>query len=103
MKANGYCPLLVKKDAEGDWILDIPEEDRDKPKFALWQGDEESDIILRVFNNMWETLSDKIQRQLRGLSDNNMRGEVLEILMTTKQGAEGLNTKNVRQLFVVEP
>ena len=32
-----------------------------------------------------------------------MRGEVLEVLMTTKQGAEGLNTKNVRQLFVVEP
>ena len=103
LKANGYCPLLVKKDAEGDWILDIPEEDKDKPKFALWQGDEESDIILRVFNNMWDTLSDKIQRQLASLGTNNMRGEVLEILMTTKQGAEGLNTKNVRQLFVVEP
>ena len=52
---------------------------------------------------MWDTLSDKIQRQLRFLGTNNMRGEVLEILMTTKQGAEGLNTKNVRQLFVVEP
>lgn len=104
LKANGYAPMLVKKDAEGDWILDIKEEDRDKPKFALWQGDDESDILLRVFNNLWDTLSDKIQRQLAGLGQpNNMRGEVLEVLMTTKQGAEGLNTKNVRQLFVVEP
>ena len=29
--------------------------------------------------------------------------KLLEILMTTKQGAEGLNTRNVRQLHVVEP
>ena len=103
LKANGYAPLLVKKDEEGDFILDIKEEDKEKPKFALWQGDEESDIILRVFNNLWDTLPDKIQRQLEELGTNNMRGEILEILMTTKQGAEGLNTKNVRQLFVVEP
>ena len=29
LKANGYCPLSVKKDAEGDWVLDLPEEDRE--------------------------------------------------------------------------
>ena len=103
LKANGYAPFTVKKDSEGDWVLDIPEEDMKKPKFALWAGDEESDIILRVFNNLWDTLSDKLQRQLRGLAEDNMRGDALEILMTTKQGAEGLNTKNVRQLYVVEP
>lgn len=103
LKANGYAPLKVKKDSEGDWVLDIPDEDMKKPKFALWEGSEESDIILRIFNNLWDTLSDKLQRQLRGLAKNNMLGDVLEILMTTKQGAEGLNTKNVRQLYVVEP
>ena len=103
LKANGYAPLKVKKDAEGDFILDINESDKSKPKFALWEGGDESDIILRVFNNLWDTLSDKIQAQLAELGTNNMRGEVLEILLTTKQGAEGLNTKNVRQLFVVEP
>ena len=64
LKANGYAPLKVKKDAEGDWILDVSDEDMDKPKFALWQGDEESDIILRIFNNLWDTLSDKLQRKL---------------------------------------
>ena len=103
LKANGYAPLKVKKDDEGDFILDINDEDKDKPKFALWQGGDESDIILRVFNNLWDTLPDKIQAQLAELGSNNMRGEILEILLTTKQGAEGLNTKNVRQLFVVEP
>ena len=103
LKANGYSPLKVKKDSEGDWILDMTEEDKKRPKFALWSGDETSDIILRIFNNLWDTLSDKLQRQLRELSKDNMRGDVLEILMTTKQGAEGLNTKNVRQLYVVEP
>ena len=81
----------------------MTEEDKKRPKFALWSGDETSDIILRIFNNLWDTLSDKLQRQLRELSKDNMRGDVLEILMTTKQGAEGLNTKNVRQLYVVEP
>ncbi len=103
LKANGYAQLKVKKDESGDWIIDIKEEDKTKPKFALWEGNEESDIILRIFNNLWDTLSEKIQRQLAELGSNNMRGDILEILMTTKQGAEGLNTKNVRQLFVVEP
>ena len=44
-----------------------------------------------------------IKKEVEKISKTNKNGELLEILMTTKQGAEGLNTKNVRQLFVVEP
>ena len=105
LKANGYCPFSIKKPKEGDWELDISEEDIGKPKYAVWSGDEESDIILRIYNNQIDTLPEKLKRQITSIFPNpdNKRGNILEVLMTTKQGAEGLNTRNVRQVHVVEP
>ena len=103
LRANGYSPFKIKKDEEGDWVLDfIPGEEK-MPKFAVWSGDEESDIILRIYNDLFHLLPDKIRAQVESINKSNRYGKLLEILMTTKQGAEGLNTRNVRQLHVVEP
>ena len=103
LRANGYSPFKIKKDEDGEWILDfIPGEEK-MPKFAVWSGDEESDIILRIYNDLFHLLPDKIREQVESINKSNRYGKLLEILMTTKQGAEGLNTRNVRQLHVVEP
>ena len=103
LRANGYSPFRVKKDVSGEWELDFIKGEEHLPKFAVWSGDEESDIILNIYNDHLDKLPEKIQRQVRKISDTNKHGELLEILMTTKQGAEGLNTRHVRQLHVVEP
>ena len=34
---------------------------------------------------------------------NNLRGDIIKILLTTKTGAEGIDLKNVRQVHIVEP
>lgn len=103
LKANGYSPFKVKKDDNGEWELDFDPKTDKLPKFAIWSGDEESDIILKIYNDKLNELPDKIRKQVEEINKSNRRGQLLEILMTTKQGAEGLNTRNVRQLHVVEP
>jgi hypothetical protein len=103
LKANGYSPFKIKKDENGEWELDFDPETDKLPKYAVWEGKEESDIILKIYNDHLEDLPDKIRDQVKKINSTNKRGEILEILMTTKQGAEGLNTRHVRQLHVVEP
>lgn len=103
LRANGYTPLKVKKNASGEYVLDLIKGEEHLPKYAVWSGDEESDIILSIYNDFFDKLPETIRDQVKKMNSNNKHGEVLEILMTTKQGAEGLNTRNVRQLHVVEP
>ena len=103
LKANGYSPFKIKKDENGEWELDFDPEKDTKPKFAVWAGNEESDMILNIFNDKLFNLPDKLRRQVEKINNTNKRGQLLEILMTTKQGAEGLNTRHVRQLHVIEP
>ena len=81
------------------------EEDKvDKPKYAKVGGDEEmSDIIRKVYNNDFEELPKSLKSQLEKSGKNNLRGDILKVLLTTKTGAEGIDLHNVRQVHVVEP
>jgi hypothetical protein len=103
LNANGYSKFKIKKGINGEWELDFDPKVDTNPKFAVWSGDEESDIILKIFNDNLQELPEKIRGQVEEINKSNRRGQLLEILMTTKQGAEGLNTRNVRQLHIVEP
>ena len=45
------------------------EEDRDKPKFAFWGGNEEvSDLIRKVYNNQFDELPFTLRKQLEKIS-----------------------------------
>lgn len=103
LRANGYSEFKIKKDINGEYELNFNKGEEDLPKFATWSGDEDSDILLQIFNDNFQNLPDKIRKQVEKINKTNKNGQLLEILMTTKQGAEGLNTRNVRQLHVVEP
>ena len=66
LKANGYAPFLLKKKDDDDYIqvFENPE-DVDKPKYALWGGDENmSDIIRKVYNNDFEELPESLKERL---------------------------------------
>jgi hypothetical protein len=104
LKANGFAPFLIKKDSMGNWeqYLESPE-DVDKPKYAFWGEDEEtSDVILKIFNNETEKLQPKLKEQVFG-DKNNIRGDIIKIILTTKKGAEGISLYNVRQVHIIEP
>jgi len=103
LKANGYAPFLIDKNEDDEYIQVFQHpDDKEKPKFAFWGGDQEkSDIIRKVYNNQFELLPTTLRKQLEGQS--NIYGDVIKILMTTKSGAEGIDLQNVRQVHVVEP
>ena len=106
LKANGYAPFVIRKNSNGDYIQEYETpEDRDKPKFAFWGGGnvEESELIRKVFNNEFEALPKTLRGQLEKSTKTNLRGETIELLLTTKTGAEGIDLKNVRQVHIVEP
>ena len=105
LKANGYAPFLLEKTGEEDFVQVFENDgDEDKPKYALWGGDEKtSDIIRKVYNNDFEELPKTLKRQLEVSKKNNLRGDILKVLMTTKTGAEGIDLHNVRQVHVIEP
>jgi len=104
-KANGYAPFLLQKNANGEYIQVFEnEEDKDKPKFAFWGGnEEESDIIRKIYNNQFSLLPNSIRTQMMSIGKNNLHGEIIKVLMTTKTGAEGIDLQNVRQVHIVEP
>jgi len=86
--------------------IDINEEDKGKPTFALYTGtetDEEKEIIRNVFNGTWNYLPLSLSKQLQEISSNNIFGEIIKVLMITASGAEGISLKNVRYVHITEP
>jgi hypothetical protein len=120
LDAHGMNQFRVKKEA-GAWIVDVPEFDDMEPKqqkrairdwwesskYAVFNEDkQEVEVLLSVFNWDVEKIPSKILKTLEsvyGEDVNNLHGEVVNILMITKSGAEGITTKNVRQVHVMEP
>ncbi len=103
--ANGMAEFKIKY--EGDsWVLDIAEEDMEKPKFVLYTGTESADvkeIIRNIYNGNWDLVPNRIVTELRKISENNMYGEIIKTIMITASGAEGINLRNTRYVHIVEP
>ena len=54
LEHNDYMQFKIKRDTSNDWVLDVPESQREKPMFALYTGtesSEEKEIIRNVFND----------------------------------------------------
>ena len=105
LEANGFTQFKLVK--EGDkWKIGIPEEDKDKPTFALYTGTEsteEKEIVRNIFNGNWKLLSPEISSELQARANNNMYGEIIKVFMITASGAEGISLENVRYVHITEP
>ena len=83
--------------------------------FSLYtgtEGPEEKEIIRNIYNNNYGALPNSIQEQLRvqfpdpdheGEIMSNKHGEVIQLLMITASGAEGIDLKNTRFVHITEP
>ena len=108
LEANGFAELKVKRDADGQWRLDVAPEDMDKPKFALYTGKEDleaKEIVRHIYNSTWEKVPASIVEQLKKIAPNgnNNLGEVVKIFMITASGAEGISLRNCRFVHIMEP
>ena len=105
LEANGFTQFKLVK--EGDkWKIGIPEEDKDKPTFALYTGTEsteEKEIVRNIFNGNWKLVSPEISSELQAKANNNMYGEIIKVFMITASGAEGISLENVRYVHITEP
>lgn len=105
LEANGFTQFKLVK--EGDkWKIGIPEEDKDKPTFALYTGTEsaeEKEIVRNIFNGNWKLVSPEISSVLQEKANNNMYGEIIKVFMITASGAEGISLENVRYVHITEP
>jgi hypothetical protein len=107
MEANDYAQFRIKHNpASKQWVLDERPEDAGKRRFALYTGTEsaeEKEIVRCIFNSEWEQVPSSIRDGLLRISGNNFYGEVINTLMISASGAEGINLRNVRYVHILEP
>jgi hypothetical protein len=97
LKRNGWAELKVSK-SNGEWKLNIREEDANKPKFMVFNGStEETSILLKIFNNQGGDVIPELKSQ------SNLYGELVKLIMITASGSEGISLKNVREVHIMEP
>jgi hypothetical protein len=106
LEANGFAEFTIKKDSNGVWKIDIPQEKRGLPTFALYTGtesSEEKEILRKIYNGSWEELSPSLSHELQSNARNNQMGEVIKVFMITASGSEGINLRNTRYVHIMEP
>lgn len=120
LEATGEWQEFRLRREGGEWHLpkymtDHPGSDapwRSKKRYVMYSGDEsqeEKNIIPMIFNSEFDRLPPNaapIAEQLHKLFDDkeqNLHGDVIRALMTTKTGAEGLDLKHVRSVHISEP
>ena len=85
LEANGFTQFRIKKNVRDEWELNIPDEDKGKPTFALYTGTEtaeEKEIIRNIYNSEWEYVPTTITNELKEMSRNNHYGEIIKVLIT---------------------
>jgi hypothetical protein len=109
LEQNGFAQFKIKKNASGIWELDIDEDDRGKPTFALYTGTEsaeEKEVIRNIYNSNWgdfEVSSPRMYDELKSIANNNNTGEIIKVFMITASGSEGINLRNTRYVHIMEP
>jgi hypothetical protein len=106
LEHNGFARFKIKKSSTGVWEIDISEENRGKPTYALYTGtetSEEKEIIRHVYNGEWDQIPESIAIELRQMAHNNNMGEIIKVLMITSSGSEGINLRNTRYVHIMEP
>jgi hypothetical protein len=103
---NGFTQFKIKKNSLGMWEINIPEEDRGKPTYALYTGTEtveEKEIVRKIYNGEWDDIPDSISNELKKSYRNNNMGEVIKVFMITSSGSEGINLRNTRYVHLMDP
>lgn len=103
---NGFTRFKIKKNSLGLWEINISEEDKGKPTYALYTGTEtveEKEIVRKIYNGEWDDIPDSIGNVLKKTYRNNNMGEVIKVFMITSSGSEGINLRNTRYVHLMDP
>ncbi len=95
LRAQGWQEFKLKK-VDGDWVPDVDNKAETGKYFVMFTGNnEQSKLLLKVFNGDLETVPEKIKTFCKDV--------LVKTIMITQSGAEGISLKNVREVHVMEP
>ena len=101
LDTNGWQRIDLLKDKSG-WRLTSLKQN--KPGYIVFGSDQEvNEILLNIYNSDLHLLPQSIREDVSKLSTTNIRGEVAKLLMISRAGAEGINTKGCRSVHIMEP
>jgi len=113
LKYQGFRELVLVKTRAGSYTIELdgiyPETSYTETRvFALYTGTEEKEekeIIRNIYNSDLSKLSPAIQTRLKDLykETDNLHGSLINVLMITSSGAEGIDLQNVRYVHITEP
>jgi hypothetical protein len=118
LDVNGFAELSVRRDAGGRLKLlvggrppgELGREELRKPRYMMYSNDdpEVAACLLAMYNNQLDSAD--IPQAVAGdlgllfqQAPTNLRGELAQVLLITRSGAEGITTRNVREVHIVEP
>lgn len=114
---HGYRELRIIRNERGTALsikligMYNDDEYTENKVFALYTGTEkpeEKEIIRNIYNNNFKVLPNTIQEELKQLfpeniENGNLYGEIIQTIMITASGAEGIDLKNTRFVHIMEP
>lgn len=108
LDANGFSQLrLVRPEPGAPYELIVESPDAGNGRYIVYDNSDRvaATHLLAIFNNKFDDLPPSIMRGLRAISKSptNLRGELARVLLITRSGAEGISTRNVREVHVMEP
>jgi hypothetical protein len=107
LEAAGWVELDLKKQAN-EWVIQdakhVLDPKYDHKRFITFGDKEKTDMLINLFNADLKFLPQSIQEQLKTYKQTeNLRGKLASLLMISQSGAEGLNLRNVRYVYILEP
>jgi hypothetical protein len=114
---HGYRELKVVRNERGTSLslklIGMYSDDQytENKVFALYTGTEspeEKEIIRNIYNNNLKAIPNTIQEELKkmfpeNIENGNLYGEIIQTIMITASGAEGIDLKNTRFVHIMEP
>jgi hypothetical protein len=105
-----YQQFSIRK-VGSQWQIDNPDWDPKKKSFIFYSGKEDKEmreIYIKIFNSQWDKLDsscDSLAAHLKSLygEEQNLYGKVINVFLTNRTGAEGIDLKHVRQVHIMEP
>jgi hypothetical protein len=121
LKYQGFSELKIVKNSN-DFVVSIERnysptsyvdpitKKKTRKIFALYTGTEDSEskeLIRKIFNSQFNDIPPEVTKQLHELYGvdelNNTQGQMVNVLMITASGAEGIDLKNTRTVHIAEP
>ena len=111
LDANGFSQMRLGRPAPGaPYELVVSDGAHKTPRYIVYDNSDPvaATHLLAIFNNKFDDLPPSIMQGIRSIAGKdgrptNIRGEMARVLLITRSGAEGISTRNVREVHVMEP